>query len=94
MGWIVVILALMIPLIAVVLDSHLGRAVADYIARQGGGGTALDSGLSKRVAALETEVERLNGEVLRLEDETTFLHRLLENKPAPQGELPPGEPPV
>jgi hypothetical protein len=27
----------------------------------------------------------------RLDEETTFLHRLLEEKPAPEGLLPPGE---
>ena len=82
MGWIVVILALMIPLVAVILDSHLGRAVADYIARQTGGssqvGGGTDIGMARRLAALETEVERLNREILRLEEETTFLHKLLE----------------
>ena len=82
MGWIVVILALMIPLVAVILDSHLGRAVADYIARQTGGPTAVgggtDVGMARRLTALENEVERLNGEIVRLEEETTFLHKLLE----------------
>ena len=91
MGWIVVILALMIPLIAVVLDSHLGRALAEYISRQSGptlsGG--IDAGTAKRLAALETEIERLNGELMRLEEETTFLHRLLE-KPKDTGTDPAG----
>ena len=92
MGWIILILALMIPLIAVVLDSHLGRALADYILKRGSepvdGGTA-----HKRLAALETEVERLNAEVLRLEEETTFLHKLLESKPRTNPQIPPGSEP-
>jgi hypothetical protein len=92
MGWIILILALMIPLIAVVLDSHLGRALADYVTRRGG--TPVDGGVSQqRLTALENEVERLNAEVLRLEEETTFLHQLLESKPRTKGELPPGSTP-
>ena len=92
MGWIILILALMIPLIAVVLDSHLGRALADYILKRGN--DSLDTGTAnKRLTALEGEVERLNAEVLRLEEETTFLHKLLESKPQTKRELPPGTEP-
>jgi hypothetical protein len=91
MGWIVVILALMIPLIAVVLDSHLGRALADYVTRRGGVASTPEGSVAKRLATLETEVDRLNSEVLRLEEETVFLHRLLESKPAQNPELPPGQ---
>ena len=88
MGWIVVLLALMIPLVAVILDSHLGRALAEYIVRRGG--PPVESGGStQRLAALESEVERLGREVQRLEEETTFLHRLLESRPSSRGELPP-----
>jgi hypothetical protein len=91
MGWIILILALMIPLIAVVLDSHLGRALAEYVMRRGG--EPLDAGANKRLATLESEVERLNAELLRLEEETTFLHKLLESKPQSTRELPPGSEP-
>jgi hypothetical protein len=91
MGWIILILALMIPLIAVVLDSHLGRALAEYVVRRGN--TPVGEGdAQKRLTALETEVERLNSEILRLEEETTFLHQLLESKPQTKRELPPGSP--
>ena len=88
MVWLVVVLALMIPLIAVVLDSQLGRALAGRLEqdRRLGG----DETVARRVTQLEAEIDRLNGEVARLDEETTFLHRLLENKPAAQ-ELPPGE---
>lgn len=92
MGWIVVILALLIPLIAVVLDSPLGRALADYVTRMGGGPALPPEAVTKRLGALEAEVDRLNGEVVRLEEETVFLHRLLEAKPH-NAELPPGKNP-
>ena len=92
MGWIILILALMIPLIAVVLDSPLGHALAEYV--RGRGSETVDAGgANKRLATLETEVERLNAEVLRLEEETTFLHKLLESKPQANPQIPPGPEP-
>ncbi|MGQ0812994.1 MAG: hypothetical protein ACT4O1_00830 [Gemmatimonadota bacterium] len=89
MLWFVIAVALMIPLIAVVLDSQVVRALAARIENDSRG--ASDAGVSKRMAQLEAEIERLNTEVMRLDEETTFLHRLLEHKPTSQGELPPGE---
>lgn len=90
MVWLVILIALLIPLVAVVLDSQVVRALASRIENQGRIDAA-DPALLRRVNHLETELDRLNGEVQRLEEETTFLHRLLENKPAPTPELPPGE---
>jgi len=84
---IVLLVALMIPLTAVVLDSQVGRALAARLERDrelGGGDAA-----NRRLSALETEVERLSGEVQRLDEESTFLHRLLDEKPTPES-LPPG----
>ncbi len=89
MGWIIIILALMIPLVAVVLDSHLGRALADYVAGRSGRSLGDPMSENKRLAALESEVERLSKEVERLDEESRFLQRLLEQKPAPPRELPP-----
>jgi hypothetical protein len=85
---IILLVALLIPLTAVVLDSQVGRAIATRLERPAG--RDLTSG--SRMAALETEVERLSKEVHRLEQETTFLHQLLESR-ATMGELPPGEDP-
>ncbi len=85
----IIVLALMIPLIAVILDSQLGRALAGRLER--GTDTAADGALGTRVATLEGELERLNGELRRLEEETEFLHRLLENKPGAGSALPPGD---
>jgi len=84
----IVVLALMIPLIAVVLDSHLGRALAQRLEP---GRNTPDDAVTRRVTQLEAEVDRLNGELLRLNEETVFLHKLLESKPAAHAELPPGE---
>ncbi|HEU5208491.1 MAG TPA: hypothetical protein VFU06_03685 [Longimicrobiales bacterium] len=85
---VVLLVALMIPLTAVILDSQVGRALAARLERDRelGGGDA--SG--RRLSALEAEVERLGREVERLDEESTFLHRLLEQKPTPES-LPPGK---
>lgn len=76
---IVVVLALMIPLIAVILDSRLGQAIAARLERDG----QLDDSAAGRLSALEAEVERLNRELLRLEEESEFVHRLLQERARP-----------
>ena len=87
---VVLLVALMIPLTAVILDSQVGRAIAARLERHPG----TDVTAGSRMNALEAEVERLGREVSRLEEETTFLHKLLENRTAGHsGELPPGDRP-
>jgi hypothetical protein len=66
------ILVLLIPLLAVVLDSKLGQALARRIE-----GAAPDDA---RLRALEAEVDRLSGEVERIREEADFLTRLLEER--------------
>jgi hypothetical protein len=84
---IVLLVALMIPLTAVILDSQVGRAIAARLE----GGRELTGAMATRLAALEGEVERLSREVQRLEEESNFLHRLLDERSAPEGLLPPGD---
>jgi hypothetical protein len=83
---IVLLVALMIPLVAVILDSQVGRAIAARL--EGGRGPETLS--DRRLAALEGELDRVNRELQRLDEETQFLQRLLEEK-RPPGALPPGE---
>lgn len=86
---VVLLLALLIPLTAVILDSQVGRALAARLERDreiGGGDATV-----RRLSVLEAEVERLNAELQRLDEESAFLHRLLEDKPSQEGLLPPGE---
>jgi hypothetical protein len=82
---IVLLVALMIPLVAVILDSQLGRALAARLE-----GRSADTLSERRIASLENEVDRLSRELQRLDEESEFLHRLLEEKRAPEA-LPPGE---
>lgn len=83
---IVLLVALMIPLVAVILDSQVGRAIAARLER----GRGPESLSDRRLATLEGEVDRLSRELQRLDEESAFLHKLLEEKRAP-GALPPGE---
>jgi len=84
---VVLLVALMIPLTAVVLDSQVGRALAARLERNRDGGELAGN---PRLAALEGEVERLGRELQRLDEESAFLHRLLESKKPPE-QLPPGD---
>lgn len=85
---IIIIIVLLIPLSAIVLDSQLGRALASRIER---GKVPSDDLMGRRVAALEAEVERMTKELQRLEEESDFLRRLLEDRPSTGGALPSGE---
>ena len=89
----IVILVLMIPLLSIVLDSQLGRALAARLERRSLGGA--NDLLADRIAFLEGEVERLSSEVRRLDDEGQFLQRLLteggeaQGSPTPEGQSGP-----
>lgn len=84
---IILILVVLIPILAIVLDSQVGRALAARLERRG-----LREGddlLADRVAYLEGEVERVSTELLRLEEESRFLHDLLAERHEGGGRLPP-----
>lgn len=76
------ILVLLIPLMAVILDSRLGRALASRI--EGG------SPDNARLQALENEMDRLGAELERLQEQTEFVTHLLEER---TGGTPPALPP-
>jgi hypothetical protein len=82
------VLVLLIPILLIVLDSDLGRALAGRLERKEIGPS--DEVLVDRVAHLEGEVERLASEVERLDDEGQFLNRLLlergRDQSPPRGE--------
>lgn len=86
----VIVLVLLIPILAIVLDSQVGRALASRLERRGIDGPQDLS--AERLAFLESEVERLGQEIARLDEESGFLHKLLEER-HPEGEavLPPGD---
>lgn len=75
---IIIVLVLLIPLLAILLDSHLGRALAARVERRPL--TPGEDVTQERIALLEGEVERLGSELGRLEEESQFLHRLLTER--------------
>jgi len=90
MFWqILFVLVLLIPILAIVLDSQVGRALASRLERRSLGQP--DDLLQERLMYLEGEVERLSKEVGRLDDESQFLQKLLEERPGGAGALPPGD---
>jgi hypothetical protein len=90
MFWqILFVLVLLIPILAIVLDSQVGRALASRLERKGLGQP--DDLLQERLVYLEGEVERLAKEVGRLDDESQFLQQLLEKRSGTSGALPPGD---
>lgn len=81
-----VFVALMIPIVAILVDSPLGRSIARRL--EGGGSTGGDlENLQRKVDLLEGEVEELHRSILGMKDELQFVQRLLE-KPKQPG--PPG----
>ncbi len=87
MPWIIPVLVLLIPILAIVLDSPLGQAAA---ARLKDSSPEELPGDSDRVLYLEGEVDRLGTEVQRLAEEGQFLHRLLTER-EPREALPSGD---
>lgn len=82
MWWIVILVfALLIPeIISTVLDSRLGRAIANQIEAKG---TLEGTGpLTDRIRLLEGEVDRLTTDVQRLTDESEFFQKLLSERVA------------
>lgn len=88
----ILVLVVLIPLLAVVLDSRFGQALASRLERRGIAGP--DNLGAERIAYLEGEVERLTSEVMRLDEESQFVHRLLTERTEATGEsLPAGDEP-
>lgn len=87
MFWqIFVVLVLLIPILAIVLDSQVGKAIAARLERKSIGGG--DGGIQDRLVFLEGEVDRLGKEMGRLEEESQFLQKLLAERPERES-LPP-----
>lgn len=86
----ILVLVVLIPLLAIVLDSQVGRALASRLE-----GKSLSGGQDvnvERLAFLESEVERLAAEVERLDEEGRFFQKLLEERdPDEEKQLPAGD---
>lgn len=86
----ILLVALLIPIMGIVVDSPIGRALARRLEGPQATPPAL-ADLAKKVELLEAEVDDLMRSVQTLQDENAFLQRLLED-PAPRSTLPPPRP--
>ena len=81
------LVALLIPIMGIVVDSPIGRALARRL--EGPQATPPDVlALAKRVELLEAEVDDLTRSMQSLQDENAFLQRLLAD-PSSRSTLPP-----
>ncbi len=83
----ILLVALLIPIIGIVIDSPIGRAIARRV--EGPDAVPQDvQDLGKKVELLELEVDDLNRSVDQLKEENAFIQRLLED-PSARRTLPP-----
>jgi hypothetical protein len=86
----ILLVALLIPIMGIVVDSPIGRALARRLEGPQATPPALTD-LAKKVELLEAEVDDLMRSVQGLQDENAFLQRLLED-PSQRSILPPPRP--
>jgi hypothetical protein len=89
----IIILVILIPILAMLLDSDIGKALASRL-----GDRRLDAGddiVTERVGYLEGEVDRLSTELMRLDEQGQFLQKLLSERPSADATaLPSGDDPA
>jgi len=84
--FIILLVVLLIPIMSIVLDSPIGRALARRLEGPQDVPPGLED-LAKKVDLLEAEVDDLNRSVQALQDENAFLQRLLAD-PSSRSTLP------
>lgn len=86
----VILVALMIPVVGILVDSPIGRALA----RRLGGEDQVSPDLAalvRKVDLLEGDVDDLSRSVELLREENQFLQRLIEDQPPHRPSLPPAD---
>jgi len=79
---VVLVIALMIPITAILLDSPLGRSLARRLEGRGDEGAGRGSQvreLERRLEVLESDVQDLTRSVAGVREEIQFVQRLLED---------------
>ena len=87
----ILLVALLIPIMGIVVDSPIGRALARRLEGPQPSPPAIAE-LAKKVELLEADVDDLMRSVQALQDENAFLQRLLED-PSQRRNLPPAKSP-
>jgi uncharacterized protein YlxW (UPF0749 family) len=76
---IILIVALLIPVAAILVDSPLGKSVARRMEGRADGPAPELRDMQRKVEMLESEVEDLNRSVSGMREELQFMQRLLED---------------
>ena len=76
---VILLVALMIPIAAILVDSPLGRSIARRLEGQGDGGGGDVKALERRIDVLESELADLTRSLSGMHDELQFVQRLLED---------------
>jgi uncharacterized protein YlxW (UPF0749 family) len=76
---IILIVALLIPVAAILVDSPLGKSVARRMEGRADGPAPELRDMQRKVEILESEVEDLNRSVSGMREELQFMQRLLED---------------
>jgi hypothetical protein len=87
---VILLVALMIPIAGLIIDSPIGRALARRLEGPAAVPTSL-ADLARDVELLRGEVDDLQRSVTSLQEENQFLQRLLEEHPQ-RPTLPPPKP--
>ena len=87
----ILLVALLIPIMGIIVDSPIGRALARRLEGPQETPPAV-ADLAKKIELLEAEVDDLARSVQTLQDENAFLQRLLED-PTQRVTLPPPQRP-
>lgn len=82
----ILLVALLIPIMGILIDSPIGRALARRLEGPDQTPPAI-ADLARKVELLESEVDDLSRAVQNLQEENQFLQRLIED--APNRSLPP-----
>ena len=76
---VILIVALLIPVAAILVDSPLGKSVARRMEGRAEGPAPELRDVQRKVELLETELEDLNRSVAGMREELQFMQRLLED---------------
>lgn len=76
---VILLVALMIPIAAILADSPLGRSIARRLEGHADAGSGAVQVLERRIAVLESELEDLSRTMIGMRDELQFMQHLLED---------------
>ncbi len=76
---VILLVALLIPVAAILADSPLGRSIARRLEGQGDGAGGDIKELQRRMEVLESDLDELTRSVAGIRDEIQFVQRLLED---------------